>query len=70
MAFLIIDSHGSPGAPHATREECFEIIDGMVRDGIAEPGEFWVVEHDEHGRVVGEPFPAPSGLEYAKTTAT
>jgi hypothetical protein len=70
MAFLIIDSHGSPGAPHATRAACFEIIDSMVRDGIAQPGEFWVVEHDEHGRVVGEPFPAPSGLEYAKTTAT
>ncbi|MCA1702396.1 MAG: hypothetical protein LC808_03665 [Actinobacteria bacterium] len=70
MAFLIIDSHGSPGAPHETREECFEIIDRMVRDGIAQQDEFWVVEHDNDGRVVGEPFPAPSGLEFAKTTAT
>ncbi len=70
MAFFIIDSHGSPGTPHETRQECFEVIDEMVRDGIAELGEFWVVEHDEHGRVVGEPFPAPSGLEHAKTTAT
>ena len=70
MVFSIINSHGDPGMPHATREECFEIIDGMVRDGIAAPGEFWVVEHDDHGRVVGEPFPAPSGLDFAKTTAT
>ena len=45
--------------PHATREECFEIIDAMIRDGSADAGEFWVVEHDEGGRVVGEPFPAP-----------
>src|SRR5438093_9809115 len=36
--FLIINSHGDPGMPHATREECFEIIDGMVRNGIAESG--------------------------------
>ncbi|MGH3115396.1 MAG: hypothetical protein ACRDOP_18200 [Gaiellaceae bacterium] len=70
MAFLIINRHGDPGSPHETREDCFEIIDGMVRDGIAEPGEFWVVEHDDDGRVVGAPFPAPSGLEQAKTTAT
>jgi hypothetical protein len=70
MTFLIIDSHGSPGTPYETREECFEIIDSMVRHAIAQPGEFWVVEHDQHGRVVGEPFPAPSGLDFAKTTAT
>jgi hypothetical protein len=38
MVFSIINSHGDPGMPHATREECFEIIDGMVRDGIAAPG--------------------------------
>jgi len=69
MAFLIIDRHGSPGTPHKTREECFHIIDGMVRDGVAEPGEFWVVEHDDQERVVGEPFPAPSGVEPARTTA-
>lgn len=70
MAFFIIDGRGSPGTAHATRAECFEIVDGMVRDGVAEAGEFWVVEHDKHGRVVGEPFPAPSGLERAKSTAT
>ena len=33
----------------------------MVRDGIAEAGEFWVVEHDDQGQVLGEPFSAPSG---------
>jgi hypothetical protein len=67
MPFFIINGHGDPGMPHATREECFEIVDGMVRDGIAEPGEFWVIEHDDRGHVVGEPFPAPSGVEQAKT---
>ena len=66
MAFLTVASRGSPGSPHEMREECFEIIDGMVRDGIAPPDELWVVEHDERGRVVGEPFGAPSGLEFAK----
>lgn len=61
MPFFIIDSiHGDPGSPHTTREECFEIIDGMVRDYIAQPGQFSVVEHDAEGRVVGEPFGAPS----------
>lgn len=68
MPFFIIDSvHGDPGSPHATREECFEIIDGMVRDGIAEPGQFSVIELDENGEVVGEPFGAPSEFEQAKT---
>jgi hypothetical protein len=70
VPFSSVNRHGDPGSVHGTREECFEIIDGMVRDGLAEPGEFWVVEHDQRGRVVGEPFPAPSGLEQAKTTAT
>jgi hypothetical protein len=66
MASLIINGHGDPGTPHARREECLEIIDGMVGDGIAEPGEFWVIEHDNRGRVIGEPFSAPSGLEQVK----
>ena len=71
MAFFIIDSiHGDPGSRHDTREECFEIIDGMVRDGIAEPGEFSVVEVDERGRVVGEPFAAPSEVAHAKTASS
>jgi hypothetical protein len=39
------------------------------RDGIAEPGEFSVVEVDERGRVVGEPFAAPSELEHANTAS-
>ena len=70
VAFFIIDSiHGDPGSRHETREECFEIIDGMVRDGIAEPGEFSVVELDENGRVVGEPFGAPSEADRANTAA-
>jgi hypothetical protein len=38
----------------------------IVRDGIAEPGAFWVVEMAS----MAEPFPAPSGLEHATTTAT
>jgi len=60
---LIINRHGDPGSPHATREECFDIIDGMVRDQLAEALEFWVVEHDELGRIVGRPFPTPNDLE-------
>jgi hypothetical protein len=68
VPFFIIDSiHGDPGSRHETRAECFEIIDGMVRDGIADVGEFSVVEIDDRGRVVGEPFAAPSELQHAKT---
>lgn len=70
MPFFIIDSiHGEPGSRHETREESFEIIDGMVRDGIAELGQFSVIEIDERGRVVGEPFGTPSELDHAKTSA-
>ena len=70
MPFFIVDSvHGDPGSRHQTREECFEIIGGMARDGIAEPGQFSVVEVDERGRVVGEPFGASSELDHAKTSA-
>jgi len=49
----------------AIRKERFAIIDGMVRDGIAEPGEFSVIERDGEGRAVGRPFPAPSELAAA-----
>ncbi len=70
MPFFIINSiHGDPGSRHATREECIEIIDGMVRDGIAKAGEFSVIEIDDKGEVVGEPFGAPSEFEHAKTSA-
>ena len=70
VPFLIINRHGDPGSPHATREECFEIIDGMVHDGIAEQCEFWVVERGEHGGVIGEPFSRSSELEHPKTPAS
>jgi hypothetical protein len=70
MPFFVIDSvHGDPGSPHATREECFAIIDGMVRDGIAQPGEFSVIELDDQGDVLGEPFAAPSELEQPRASA-
>lgn len=66
--FYIVGRRGDPGRPHATRDECFAIIDGMVRDGIAEVGEFSVIEiDDESGRQVGPPMPAPSGAGLATT---
>ena len=70
MVFVIIDSvHGDPGGRYETRDEAFAVIDGMVHDGIAEPGEFSVVERDAQGRVVGEPFGAPSELAHTKTAS-
>ena len=67
MPFFIIDS--IPGVRYETREEAFAVIDDMVRDGIAEPAEFSVVERDQNGDIVGEPFGTPSEFGKAKTTA-
>jgi hypothetical protein len=70
VPFFVIDSvHGDPGSLHATREECLAIVDGMVRDGIAQPGEFSVIEVDDEGEVVGEPFAAASELERSQASA-
>lgn len=70
VPFFIIDSiHGDPGGRYETREAAFTVIDGMVRDGIAQPGQFSVIERDQNGDVVGEPFGAPSEFGKAKTTA-
>lgn len=67
--FLVIDSlYGDPFGSHATREEAFAAIDGMVGDAIAEPGEFSVIEYRD-GRPVGRPFPAPSELAYQAAEA-
>lgn len=71
MPFVVIDSvHGDPGGRYATREDALATVDGMVRDGLAEPGQFSVLEHDATGRAVGEPFGALSEPEQATPSAS
>jgi hypothetical protein len=70
VPFFVIDSiHGDPGGRYETREEALAVIDGMVRDGIAEAAQFSVIERDQNGDVVDEPFGAPSEFGKTKTTA-
>jgi DNA-binding NarL/FixJ family response regulator len=69
MPFFIVDSiHGDPGGRYANCEEALAVVEGMVRDEIARPGEFSVVEVDDQGDVVGEPF-RPSGHALGSLTA-
>jgi hypothetical protein len=49
-------THADPGSHHETRDEALAAIEELLREGLAEPGECNVVELDQHGDVVGEPF--------------
>jgi hypothetical protein len=49
-------AHADPGSHHETREDALAAIEQLLREGLAQPGEFNVVELDQHGDVVGEPF--------------
>jgi DNA-binding NarL/FixJ family response regulator len=61
VPFVIVHSvYGEPGGRYASRDEALAVIDGMVRDGIAEPAEFAVVEVDMDGEVIGKPFQSPT----------
>lgn len=51
--FVIVDSvHGEPGGRYETEGEAVAVVEGMVADGLAEPGQFSVLERDGAGRVV------------------
>ncbi len=44
--------HAEPGSHHATLEEAVVAIEEMIREGVAEPGEFSVREIDDERRTV------------------
>lgn len=57
--FIVQESiHADHVSRHETREEAIAAIDEMIREGLAEPGEFNVREIDRGGRTV-RVFPAP-----------
>jgi hypothetical protein len=45
-------AHAEPGSHHATLEEAIAAIEEMIREGLAEPGEFSVREIDDERRTV------------------
>jgi hypothetical protein len=53
MFFIVQESiHGDSLSRHERREDAVALIEDMVREGVAEPGEFNIREHDEQGRIV------------------
>jgi uncharacterized protein YjaZ len=53
IVFIVQESiHGDSLSRHETREDAVALIEDMIREGLAEPGQFNIREHDESGRVV------------------
>jgi hypothetical protein len=51
--FIVQESiHGDYLSSHEAREDAVAMIEDMVRDGLAEPGQFNIRELDEQGRIV------------------
>jgi hypothetical protein len=51
--FIVQESiHGDYLSSHEAREDAVAMIEGMVREGLAEPGEFNIRELDEQGNIV------------------
>ena len=52
MAFWICKEPGNPGSVHKTRDEAVEGIRELFEAGLAERGEFYIVETDSAGNVI------------------
>ena len=53
IVFIVQESiHGDSLSRHEAREDAVALIEDMIREGLAEPGQFNIREHDESGRVV------------------
>ncbi len=52
MGFTIYKTPGDRGSWHATREEAVEGIRELFEAGLAERGEFYIVERDSEGNVL------------------
>ena len=65
--FVVQESiHADWVSRHDTREQAIAAIDEMLRDGLAEPGEFNVREIDDRGETV-RVFGVPDAAAPAKT---
>ena len=52
--FIVQESiHEDPVSRHERREDAIAAIEEMIRDGLAEPGEFNIREIDDVGSTVG-----------------
>ena len=51
--FIVQESiHGDSLSGHEAREDAVALIEDMIREGLAEPGQFNIRELDEHGTIV------------------
>ena len=51
--FVVQESiHGDSLSRHEAREDAVALIEDMIREGFAEPGQFNIRELDEQGRIV------------------
>lgn len=66
-AFIVQESiHADRVSRHETREEAIAAIQEMLRNGLAEPGEFNIREIDDGGQTV-RVFGVPDASVPAKT---
>lgn len=68
MAMFIVQesTHADHVSRHGTREEAIAAIEEMLREGLAEPGEFNIREIDDRGETVSV-FGVPDAAAPAKT---
>ncbi|MCL4290406.1 MAG: hypothetical protein KJ051_09045 [Thermoleophilia bacterium] len=60
--FIVQTAIGAePGSRHATLDEAIVATEGLIREGVAEPGEFSVREIDGARRTVREIEVEPAG---------
>ena len=68
--FVVQNStYADPVSRHRTRDEAIAAVEELLRAGLAEPGEFNIVELDADGDVIGRPFGVTTHGESAKTSA-
>ncbi|MHB1539017.1 MAG: hypothetical protein ACYCUM_14285 [Solirubrobacteraceae bacterium] len=67
--FIVQESiHGDGPTHHETEAEAIAVITEMIKQGVAEPGEFSIREMDDSGHTVRAftpPSPAPAKIQAA-----
>lgn len=67
ISFIVQESiHADWVSRHETREEAIAAIEEMIREGLAQPGEFNIREIDDRGETV-RVFGVPDTAAPAKT---
>ena len=65
--FIVQESiHADPVSRHERREDAIAAIEELIREGLAEPGEFNIREIDDRGEIV-RVFGVPDTAAPAKT---